>query len=174
MVASLEWWSCAKGLWATLRNTSAFSFSSLCPTSWEFYFHLNRGSQHSKKFSLEWVILRDYIGSLNPKRTVYWKGQDLKGVKWGTEYKKLYVDFILKENECAYLTWTSLLWKSCCVPWYCSNLPSVQKLTVRYSSLLSLLLSYRTMIWYFIYITCHIAYLFSLKPWWVVPCAPTK
>lgn len=40
-----------------------------------------------KEFSLEWVILRDYKGSLNPKRTVHLKGQDLKRIKWAKECK---------------------------------------------------------------------------------------
>ena len=170
MAASLEWRSLAKGFWTTLSNSNLFSFPNLCPTSWEFNFHPNSGSQHSK-FSLKGVIPRDHSGSLNPKRAVHVKDQDMKGITWGKGYKRVYVDFLSRiKNECTCSTWASLACKSRWAPRHCSNLPSAKKLTVRTSTSLSRLLSHD--LTFHMPAMRHVFFLSNLSG--QVPCAPTK
>lgn len=158
MAASLEWQSWAKGPWAALSNANPFSFPHLCPTSWEFNFHLNRGSQHSKEFSLEWVMLRDYIGFLNPKRTSHLKGQDLKRIKWSKNYKKalLSIDFIWKEE-----------WAQCSLLLHCYVSPALFPLHAEaYSEFQSLSLTstdLQSHDLHFTYTSHHVTCLFSLK-----------
>lgn len=60
--------------------------------------------------------------------------------------------------------WVSLLGKSHWDFTYFSSLPSTQKLTGGPNTCLAFLLTYKTMIWHFTFITCHMACLFPLKP----------
>lgn len=171
MAASLEWQSLAKGFWATLSNSNLFSFPNLRPTSWEFNFHPDSGSWHSKEFSMKWVIPRDHSGSLNPKRAVHVKGRDLKGVTWDKGYEMVYVDFLYRiKNGCTCSTWASLLRKPYWAPRHCSNLPSAKKLSGRSSPSLSLLLSHE--LTFHMPVMWHAFFLFNLGG--QVPRAPTN